>query len=127
MIDENGGGGAPPEGKEDELGPSCVWVRGGENRAEPVPSHCQLTLFSGACSVAQSCLTLATPWTIACQPPLSMEFSRQEYQSRLPFPPPGDLPVEDQTCGGSLDIGIKPMSPALAGGFFTTESPGNSV
>ena len=43
-----------------------------------------------------------------------MEFSRQKYWSGLPFPPPGDLP----------DLGIEPMSPALAGGFFTTEPPG---
>ena len=34
----------------------------------------------------------ATPWTVARQPPLSMEFSRQEYWSALPFPSPGDLP-----------------------------------
>ena len=40
------------------------------------------------CSVAQSCLTL---WTIACQVPLSMEFSRHIYQSGLPFPTPGSL------------------------------------
>ena len=40
-----------------------------------------------------------------------MGFSRQEYWSGLPFPPPGDPP----------DPGIKPVSPALAGGFFTTE------
>ena len=38
--------------------------------------------------VAKSCLTLATPWTIACQAPLSMGFSRQEYWSGLPFPSP---------------------------------------
>ena len=60
---------------------------------------------------AQSCLTLCDPWTVACQAPLSMEFSRQEYWSRLPFPTPGDWP----------DPGIKPMSlvsPALAGRFF---------
>ena len=53
-----------------------------------------------------------TPWTIAHQAPLSMEFSRQEYWSGLPFPIPGDLP----------DPGIEPtslVSPALAGGFFT--------
>ena len=59
----------------------------------------------------------ATPWTVAHQAPLSMEFSRQGYWSGLPFPPPGDLP----------DPGIKPESlafPALAGGFFTTEQPG---
>ena len=41
--------------------------------------------------VAQSCLTLITPWTIAHQGPLSMGFPRQEYWSGLPFPPPGDL------------------------------------
>ncbi|ELR63021.1 hypothetical protein M91_07536, partial [Bos mutus] len=47
--------------------------------------------------------------------PLSMGFSRQEYWSGLPCPPPGDL----------LDSGIEPkslMSPALAGGFFTTSA-----
>ena len=58
-----------------------------------------------------------TPWTIACQAPLSMGFSRQEYWSGLPFPSPGDL----------LDAGIKPTSPALAGGFFTTEPPGKPL
>ena len=54
-----------------------------------------------------------TPWTIAGRAPLSMEFSRQEHQSRLPFPTPGDLP----------DPGIEHESlesPALAGVFFTT-------
>ena len=43
-----------------------------------------------------------------------MEFSRQEYWSGLPCPPPGDLP----------NPGIKPVPPALAGGLFTTEPPG---
>jgi len=42
--------------------------------------------------VAKSCLTLATPWTVACQAPLPVGFSRQEYWSGLPFPSPGDLP-----------------------------------
>ena len=55
-----------------------------------------------------------TPWTVALQVPLPMEFSRQEYWSGLPFPTPGDPP----------DPGIKPTSPALAGRFFTTELPG---
>ena len=58
-------------------------------------------------------------WTVACQALLSMGFSRQEYWSGLPCPPPEDLP----------DPGIEPvslMSPALAGGFFTTEPPGSS-
>ena len=43
-------------------------------------------------SVAQSCPTLATPWTVAHQAPLSMGFSRQVYWSGLPCPPPGNLP-----------------------------------
>ena len=53
---------------------------------------------------------------IARQAPLSMGFSRQEDWSGLPFPSPGDLP----------DPGIEPGSPALAGGFFTTEAPGRA-
>ena len=55
----------------------------------------------------------AIPWIVDFQASLSMELSRQEYWSGLPFPTPGDL----------LDPGIKLMSlvfPALAGGFFTT-------
>ena len=52
-----------------------------------------------------------TPRTIARQAPLSVEFSRQEYWSGLPFPTPGDLP----------NPGIEPTSPALAGSFFSTE------
>ena len=55
-----------------------------------------------------------TPWTVAHQDPLSVGFSVQEHWSGLPFPFPGDLP----------DPGIKPTSPTLAGGFFTTELPG---
>ena len=57
----------------------------------------------------------ATPWTIVSQAPLSMSFSRQEYWSGLPFPPPRDLP----------NPGIEPVSlrpPALAGRFFTTNA-----
>ena len=61
-------------------------------------------------SVTQSCLTLQ-PHPLACQASLSMGFSRQEYWSGLPFPPLADLP----------NPGIKPTSPALAGGFFTIE------
>ena len=55
-----------------------------------------------------------TPWTVVHQTPQSMGFPRQEYWSSLPFPSPGDLP----------DPEIKPLSPELAGGFFTTEPPG---
>ena len=60
------------------------------------------------------------PWTVAPQAPLSMGFSRQEYWSGLPCPPPGDLP----------DPGIEPVSPispALAGRFFTQMPPGKPI
>ena len=53
--------------------------------------------------VTKSCPTLSTPWTVTCQAPLPMGFSRQEYWSGLPFPPPRDLP----------DPGIEPWSPVL--------------
>ena len=66
-----------------------------------------------ACSLAQLCLTLCNPWTVAHQAPLSMGFPRQGYQSRLPFPSPGDL----------HDPRIEPIAHALAGKFFTTEPP----
>ena len=59
----------------------------------------------------------ATLWTIALQAPLSMGFSRQEYWSELPCPPPGDLP----------DLGLEPVtpaSPALQAGSLPTEPPG---
>ena len=55
--------------------------------------------------------------TVACQTPLSMEFSRQEYWNELPFPPPEDLPHP------GIEL-TSPMAPALAGGFFTTEQQG---
>ena len=56
-----------------------------------------------------------TPWTVARQAPLSMGFSRHEYWSGLPFPPPGDLP----------NPGFEPESLAIpAGGLFTTVDRG---
>ena len=58
--------------------------------------------------------SFATPWTVALQAPLSMGFLRQEYWSGLSFPFPEDLP----------EPGSKPMSPELAGEFYTTEPPG---
>ena len=60
--------------------------------------------------------SFATPRTVAHQAPLPMGFPRQEYQSGLAFPLPGDLP----------DPGIKPEFPALGGRFFTTEPLGKS-
>ena len=59
----------------------------------------------------------ATPWTVAHWAPLSMGFSREEYWSGLPCPPPGDLP----------DPGIKSASSALAGKFFITVTPGKPL
>ena len=64
--------------------------------------------------VAKLCPTLATPWTVAHQAPLSMGFSRQEYWSGLPFPSSRDLP----------DPGIKPGSPALQADSLPSEPPG---
>ena len=83
-------------------------------------NHLGSPFIAAQLSSAQSlsCVQLfATPWTVACQAPLSMGFSRHEYWSGLPCPPPGDLPGP----------GIKPtppVSPVLAGRFFTTEPPG---
>ena len=74
----------------------------------------QECLHVSVCFVVVQLLSLVhlfvTPWTVACQAPLSMGISRQEYWSGLPCPSPGDLPRS----------GIKPASPAWAGGFFTT-------
>ena len=68
------------------------------------------------CVCMLSCVQLfVTPWTVAHQAPLSMEFSQQEYWSSLAFPTPGDLPY----------LEIKPLSfgsPVLAGRFFTTRA-----
>ena len=69
------------------------------------------------CLVAKSCPTLATPWTVTHQAPLSMGFPRQESWSGLSFPSPGDLP----------DLGIEPRSPALQADSLPTELWGNSV
>ena len=73
---------------------------------------------NGGGLVTKSCPTLETPWTVACQAPLSMEFSRQEYWSGLPFsfslPFPGNLP----------DPGIKPRSPPSQADFLPTELQG---
>ena len=75
-----------------------------------------LNMVSSEC-VLSPVLFFETPWTVAHQAPLSMGFSRHEYHSGLPFPTPGDLPkpgIEHTSF----------VSPALAGRFFTTSSPG---
>ena len=58
-----------------------------------------------------------TPRAVACQAPLSMGFSRQEYWSGLPCPPPGDL----------LSPGIEPVSPELQVDSLPVEQPGSPV
>ena len=63
--------------------------------------------------VAQTCLTLHGPWTVARQAPLSMEFFRQEHWSGLPCPPRGDLP----------NSGVRPRFPALQD-FLLSEALG---
>ena len=82
-------------------------VAGGTYQAFTLWSNCVRI-----CVCAQLRPTLCDPWTVAPQAPLSMNFSRQEYRSRLPFSFPEDLP----------DPGIEPDSPALAGGFFTIDA-----
>ena len=87
-----------------------------------------LLLLSAAggsgCSLAYSACMLShaqpsvTPWTAAQQTPLSMEFSRQEYWSGLPFPTSGDLPNPETEL-------LSLASSASAGGFFITAPPVN--
>ena len=67
------------------------------------------------CAQSLHCVQLfATPWTTVCQVPLSMGFSREEYWSGLPFPPPGHLP----------NPGIEPGSPAFHEDSLPSEPPG---
>ena len=63
--------------------------------------------------ITQSCQLFVTQWTAACQAPLSMDISRQEYWSGLPFPSAGDL----------SDPGIKLRSPALQENSLLTKPP----
>ena len=67
--------------------------------------------LGGGGLVAKSCPTLVTPWTVACQAPLSMGFSGEEYWSGLPFPSPGNIP----------NPGIEPRSPELQAHSLLTE------
>ena len=68
--------------------------------------------------VAQLCVQLfVTPWTVACQAPLSMRFLRQAYWSGLPFPSPGDLP----------NPGTKPKFPALQVILYSLSQQGSPM
>ena len=81
-------------------------------------AFCEQKHYEHLCGglVTKSSPTLVTPWTVACQAPLSMGFSRQEYWTELPFPSPEDLP----------DPGIKPASPALQVDSLPSEPPSKS-
>ena len=73
----------------------------------------KVLMVGGVLSCFNRVQLFVTPWTVALKAPLFMAFSRQEYSSGLPFPPPGDLP----------DPGMEPKSSvslALAGRSFTT-------
>ena len=95
--------------------------QGGWRKPEASRPACSSGVAWAHCvCVCLSCPTLVTPLTVARQAPGTMEFSRQEYWSGLPFPIPGDLP----------NPGIEPISlesPALAGGSFTTAPPGKPL
>ena len=79
-------------------------------------SHKHLEYIGGGL-VTKSCLTIVTPWTVACQVPLSIGFSGQEWWSGLPFPSPGDLP----------DPRIEPGSPTWQAGSLPSEPPGKPL
>ena len=79
-----------------------------------LPTECE---FKCVCQSLSRVWLFATPWTAVRRAPLSMRFSRQEYWSGLPCPPPGDLP----------DPGIEPRSPALQADSLPAEPPGKRV
>ena len=78
---------------------------------------CSETSGGGGGLVTKSCKILATPWTVACQAPLSTRFPWQKGWSGLPFPSPGDLPHPE----------IKPGSSALQVDSLSTEPPGKPL
>ena len=77
-------------------------------------SNIPFTICSNLSHSLSHVLFFVTPWTVAHQAPPSMECSRQEYWSGLPFPSPGNLP----------NPGIEPRSPALQADTLTSEPPG---
>ena len=94
---------SPKVGKNMEISLRKCWVTF-------ISINCDINKWS--CSVVSDSVT---PWTVAHQAPPSMEFSRQEYWSGLPFPSPGDLP----------NPGIELGSPALQADALPSEPPGN--
>ena len=81
------------------------------------PGKPKLKVTKGEVKLLSRVQLLVTPWTVAYQAPPSMEFSRQEYWSGLPFLSPGDLP----------DPGIEPRFPTLQADTLPSEPPGKTV
>ena len=94
--------------------------KGREEERKEIKKETGIHLSTGDLVSVSWCYSLShvqlfvTPWSVACQAPLSMGLSRQEYWSRLPFPSPGDLP----------NPGIEPRSPALQVDSLPSEPPG---
>ena len=100
----------PPSGQRPEVLLNILPCSG-----QPVPSKQRIESESVRRSVvSDSSRLFTTPWTVAHQAPLAMEFSRQDYWSELPFPSPGDF----------SDAGIELRSPALQAGALPSEPPG---
>ena len=97
----------------------CTWEAPARFQSTILPFFFNFISLALICCFSRSVPSnsFVNPWTIACQAPLSMGFSRQEYRSGLPFPPPGD----------HLDPEIELSAPASAGGFFTSEPPGKPL
>ena len=92
------------------------WLYSSAGKISPEKMNSQDIMHKccGCYLFAQLYDSFAISWTVACQAPLSMGFSRQEYWSRLPFPFPEDL----------LNLGIEPTSPAWQADSLPSEPPG---
>ena len=96
------------------------WLQSATDSTTTLPEYSlsRALNISSLCTQLLSCVQfLVTPWTVVCQAPLSMKFFKQEYWSELPFPLPGNPPKPGIETSS-------PMSPGLAGGFFTTAPTG---
>ena len=89
----------------------CLWVPSFHRQISEELEKPRVSPWSEKCSLLSCIRLFVTLWTVACQAPLFMEFSRQEYWIRLPFPFPGDLPHP----------GIEPRSPVLQADSLPSE------
>ena len=109
-----------PQPRAEQAPGGTLWMRAGCSLSSVRSPNCSRKPRNAHLYVPREPVNLvrlfAIPWTIAYQAPPSMEFSRQEYWSGLPFPSPGHLP----------DPGIKLRSPELQADASPSEPPGNS-